>query len=384
MATQYGGPATAMPLLAQGLSALGLKVDIATLRDAAEKPVVADGQWQYTDHSRRIAFPSQGTPYRISTALASWLTKHATDYDLIHGHAVLTHSSASAMRAAKRANVPYIVRPLGILNRWGMQAKRRWLKQILMRWVDGPLLRHASAIHVTSLQEQGEIERYGFGIPILLLPLGLDLTAPPDPGQALSFLSQFPEAKGDPSVLFLSRIHPKKGIELLMNAFASLRSAHPRARLIIAGEGEAVYESQLHSHAASLGITEAVTWTGFIDGAAKQAAFAAADIFCLTSFSENFGMALLEAMAAGRPCLSSDQVALGAEAAAANAVACCRCDQDSVTSALMRLAAMTPAERQALGQKGRDYAVHHHSIQTVGERLLQVYHDTIYGSTEAT
>ena len=186
------------------------------------------------------------------------------------------------------------------------------------------------------------------------------------------FLNRFPALRGHPLLLFLSRIDPKKGLELLLPAFAQLHAAFPEARLVIAGNGEEGYTETLQRMARALGVAEQVVWTGYLAGEEKLAALAAAEFFVLPSYSENFGIAVVEAMAAGLPVVISDQVGIHHEVSQAGAGRVVPCNSDALADALAELLG-DEALRKAMGQRAQALATTHFSLATMAERLVGMY-----------
>jgi glycosyltransferase involved in cell wall biosynthesis len=305
---------------------------------------------------------------KYSHPLSRWLMEHVRDFDCLHLHAVFSHSSLAAARACRRGSIPYIVRPLGSLESWSLRQKPG-RKRLALALGATRMLRSAAAIHYTTERERQESERRLGLSNGVVIPLGGGLDASPGPVGPPSPASgegpsQFPSPHGGEgwpaealakvgrgeagTVLFLSRLHPKKGVELLLRAFAKVvipaqagiaRSSStggisaPRSeagtsfagmtnadrRLVIAGSGDPAYELQLRRLAESLGIAERVVFAGWLDGEAKAAALAGADLFVLPSIQENFGLSVLEAMAAGVPVAVSREVDLSDEVAEAAA-----------------------------------------------------------------
>src|SRR5262249_38816142 len=162
--------------------------------------------------------------------------------------------------------------PLGVLNRWGVANRRRLLKQLSFQMIESSILTRAAAVHFTSRQERIEAEELNWRGRSVVIPLGVDLSQfrnMPDPS---AFSQRFPRAAGRDVILFLSRIDRKKGLDLLLQAFASVHQDYPTALLVIAGGGDAQITSELKQSAASLGIEDEVLWTGFIDGEVKMSA----------------------------------------------------------------------------------------------------------------
>jgi glycosyltransferase involved in cell wall biosynthesis len=173
-------------------------------------------------------------------------------------------------------------------------------------------------------------------------------------------------------ILFLSRFDPKKGIELLLEAFAQVGGEFHNCVLVIAGKGSEAYESRLRDLAAQLGIAGRVFWPGFVSGPQKAAAFGEATIFVLPSYSENFGIAAVEAMAAGVPVLLSDQVAVADDVREAHAGRVVRCEAAAIATALRELLA-DPTGRSTLARKGRDLVRDRYSLPEVGRKLIKLY-----------
>lgn len=312
-----GGPARAVVHMVRSLHELGICADIATTEAGSQDGPPAPPSGEPRDHEgcRTFFFPRQTGFYKISLPLYRWLRDHARSYDVVHAHSVFSFAPWAAGQAARHARVPYIVRPLGVLNRYGMEQRRPWLKALSFRWVDRPLLDGAAAIHYTSQQEVNEAARLHLRAPPAVIPPGLDMSPYTSLPPAADFRHSWPVTQGRRLLLYLSRIDEKKGLDILLPAFARLKLRHPDLMLVIAGDGDRELTARLQQQAAGLGISADILWTGFLDGRAKLAALAAADVYVLPSHSENFGIAVLEAMAAGCACVTTPGVALAHDAA---------------------------------------------------------------------
>jgi glycosyltransferase involved in cell wall biosynthesis len=206
--------------------------------------------------------------------------------------------------------------------------------------------------------------------PSVVIPLGFDLSARDEESpDAEDFYRRFPRAGRRPLVLFLSRLDPKKNVEALLQAFANLTVD---AGLIIAGAGDAEYVARLQAIAKELAIDERVTWTGHIEGRVKHGAYAAASVFVLPSMSENFGIALLEAMAAGLACISSAGVALASEAAREHAVELVPPAAPEILAAAIDRLIVDDEARLALGARARELAARY-SLPRMGQSLCRLY-----------
>lgn len=371
----HGGPSRALPEMARALSALGVEVDVACTDDAgpgARLEGVPLGVAVPHEGFRVFYFARETEFYKASCPMWRWLHEHAREYARVHIHAVFSFSTWAAARAARRAGVPYIVRPLGVLNAWGMENRRRWLKNLSFRWLDKPLLDAAAAIHYTSAQEEREAARLGLRAPAWVIPLGVDLAPYSALPPTAEFESRWPAAAGREVVLFLSRVDEKKGLDVLVEAFAEIHRARPHALLVIAGDGDATLRAKLETRLVSLGLTEHVVWTGRLEGRDKLAALAAARLYVLPSYSENFGIALLEALAAGKACVASQGVALAQELQPPTALKVVPVgDAPALASACVEL--LENDTRRASLETGARIAAAAFSQEVAARRLLAAY-----------
>jgi glycosyltransferase involved in cell wall biosynthesis len=374
-----GGPSFALPAMARALSGYDVQVIAAATDDDGRGKHLSGiplGKIIPQDGWGAVYFRKQTEFYKCSLPLRSWLRRHVRDYDAVHIHAVFSFASLAAGRAAASAGVPYIVRPLGVLNRWGMENRRRLVKALSFRFFDLPMLRKAAAMHYTSRMELEDAARFGLTNLQRVIPIGMDLT----PFDALPprevFSARFPETASTRNILFLSRIDEKKGIDLLLEGFARIAPARPDIRLVLCGGGDPALTEKLHFQATSLGIGDRVTWAGQVTGELRLAAFSAAEMFVLPSHSENFGIALLEAMAAGLPCLSTDQVALAADAVRDKAVLLTSREPAAIAAKLEELLD-SPEERHLLGQSARILSRCDYSLPAMGKALHSLYREIV-------
>jgi len=369
-----GGPSFALPLMERALAHAGVEMTVATTDDDGPGAhlSVPLGQPQNGNGAARYYFRKQTEFYKCSVPLWRWLARRVGEFDLVHIHALFSFASVAAARCARRCRVPYIVRPLGVLNRWGMENRRAWLKSLSFRFVEKPLLRCAAAIHYTSEQEKTEAEAAGATHRPFVVPLGLDLRqfeSLPGPDR---FLKRWPQAADRAVVLFLSRLDPKKGLDLLIDAFAAVKKKHADALLVVAGNGEESFVRALRGRVEQMGIAGDVVWTGFLEGSDKLDALAAARAFVLPSYSENFGIALVEALAAGLPCITTEGVAVSEDVRERNAGLVVRAESAALVSALDRL--LSDATLRAnVGANGRRLAAERFSVEAMGTALKQLY-----------
>lgn len=368
-----GGPSFAVRAMTEAATHTGIEVHVVTTDDNGkghsrvllEVPLIENAVI-YRYFRRQTSF------YTFSWPLTYWLWKHVHEYDLLHIHSLFSYSTLPAAWFAHWHGVPYIIRPLGHLNRWGMENRRTTLKRLSLRYIEGPILQQAALLHFTCEQERLEAKEVGVTGPAVIAPLGIDTI----PFQQLPpvdmFATSYPETKNKVRLLFLSRIDPKKGLDLLLSAFAQLQQSHPAIVLVLAGDGDAAYLGELKALVHQLDIADAVIWTGFLTGQAKLAALAAADLFVLPSYSENFGIAVVEAMAAGLPVVISDQVGIYHEVSKGNAGLVVPCQVEAVGMALQQLIGDS-SQRQRLGNNGKQLVEQLFSQAAMKQRLLAMY-----------
>ncbi len=384
IAAQHGGPSFAIRGIARALATAGVEVTIVTTDDdgLGKHLGVSPGTQVEEAGAKVLYFRRNLLPYKVSISMGQWLFRNAKSFDVLHLHALFSFSSTIAAHAARRARVPYIVRPLGVLNRWGLENRRRLPKQLSLRAIELPIIRHAVAMHYTSEAERAEACEIS---PIVgrarsaVIPLPIET---PAKGDANFFRLTYPEATGRRVVLFLSRVDKKKGIEPLLQAFAEVQRAIPATVLAIAGTGDAAYVDSLRQMAGRLGLTESILWTGHISGELKAAAFAVAEIFVLPSSSENFGVAAAEALALGVPAILSDAVALSAEARAYEAAVVVDQTPASISAGILEVL-NHPARAAQMAANGERLAAELYSPTAVGRSLRELYESILAGQSSA-
>lgn len=368
-----GGPSQVVQTLASGLAAAGVEVHVATTDDNGPgRLIVPHGEPVMSHGVAYWYFPRQGRFYTVSLPLGRWLARHIPNYDLVHIHALFSFAPLAAAFWSRWHRVPYLIRPAGLLNQWGMRHRRPWFKGLVFRAVDRRLLADAAMVHYTSEQERREAMTLDVGGKQVVIPN--PVAAPPAAlGELVGrFRARYPQLAGRRIVLFLARLDEKKGVDLLLTAFAQARQHCPQLALVIAGEGPSLFVESLRRQAHRLGIEADVVWTGFLAGEDKWGAFGAADIFVLPSYSENFGIAVVEAMAVGRPVIVTDQVGIHSAIADAHAGLVSSCEASTLADALVRLA-RDPEERGRVGKNGQLLAREQFSLPVVTTSLLRLY-----------
>ena len=252
------------------------------------------------------------TRYGYSAALLPWLRAHAAEYDAVIVHGVWQYHSLAVWRALRGTGVPYFVYFHGMLDPW---FKRRYPLKHLKKWLYWPwadyrVARDARAVLFTAREEARRAAQsfWLYRVTPAVVGYGLAADAPLSPGQCDAFHAAHPGLRGKRLLLFLARLHPKKGGDLLIAAFAELARRDPQAHLVLAGPDEGGHAAALKAQAQALGVADRVTFTGLLQGDLKWGALQAAEVFVLPSHQENFGVAVVEALACALPVLISEQV----------------------------------------------------------------------------
>lgn len=361
VAPRYGGPSEVALRSVASLREAGVEALLATTdADGEGRLPVATGEEVERLGARCIFFPRwRGESLKPSPSLAGWLKGHAGEFDVLHVHSVFSHPSLAAGRAARRAGVPYVVRPLGQLDEWSL-SQHAWRKRAFLALGGRSLVERAAALHWTDESERRRAPRFAAGRPSFVAPLGVD-----------ERLFEEPEAgEREPAVLFLSRLHPKKNVEALIDAFASLGREAEGWRLVVAGDGEDAYVASLRSRAAAAG--RPVDFVGWLTGEQKARALGAASLFVLPSMQENFGIVVAEAMAAGTPVVVSGAVALSGDVRRADAGWVAPEDAGGLARVLSE-AISSPGERVRRGSAGRSLAEGRYRWIAVARELASRY-----------
>ena len=362
------------------LQAKGISVDVASTDAGLDQASGLELERFITYKSLPlILFPKQlADSFKYSRPFSSWLNDNVKHYDLVHIHAVFNHSCIAAARACRKNGVPYIVRPLGTLDPWSMSQKS-FRKRVFWHASIQRMLEGASAIHYTASGEQEAVEgsldlKNGF-----VAPLGVDVSDnAPANGSSINVDDHL-------FVLVLSRLHPKKELETLIEAFlaAVAKQGLEHWRLVIAGDGEADYVNRLKQVAGNDKPDSPVLFTGWLQGEKKEAALRNASLVALVSRQENFGLCIAEAMAQGVPVLVSPQVNLAADIEQSGSGWVAPIDKEKLTEVLVNVMS-DEDERKTRGRAGRELALRRFTWDVIAQQLAQVYDSIIETRAIAT
>jgi glycosyltransferase involved in cell wall biosynthesis len=357
-AWRHGGPIWAVHGLCKALAARGHRVTVfttdvhgdATLDVPRAEPVALDGVevWYFP-----VTFPRR---LYHSPEMTVALAARVRGFDLVHLHSVFLAPTSAAARAAERADVPFVVSPRGMLVADLIRRHGRWRKLAWMLLAERRTLERASALHVTSALEAEEAARLGLPLPpAFVVPNGVD-PIPEDGGPR------------EPFVLFLGRVSWKKGLDRLIPALAHC----PDVVLKIAGNDEEGLRPELESLARDAGVAGRVEFLGAVEGEEKESLLRRAAVLALPSRSENFGNAVLEAMAAGCPVVVTPEVGLADTVREAGAGLVVDGAPEALGPALRDLLA-DPARRTEMGRRGAEAARESFGWDAVARQMEKLY-----------
>lgn len=376
-----GGPPQVALNLVKALRDAGIDAEIATTNFDLPQPldVPLNQRVNYQFETESIdSVPVWFLPFNppalkefiFSKAFTSWCWNHIPSYDVLDNHYLFSYVPTCAAAIARWHQVPYTVRVMGQLTPWALtQSKLK--KQIYSTLIERRNLTAADAIHCTTEEEAKEVRQFGIQTPTLTLPLGVH--APALNSESRSQLRAHYQISADtPIILFLSRLHYKKRPDLLLKILYELKVQNHQFHLLIAGTGESDYVQQIKQMAIDLALGDRVSFTGLVVGSQKDLLLQGADFFVLPSYSENFGIAVAEAMICGLPVIITPGVQIASDIAAANAGIVVEGNQEQFGAAIAQLLS-NPKLRQELGEQGRRFAQVHYSWNTIAQNLIPAY-----------
>lgn len=363
-----GGPIEGVRQRGLRLQEMGHAVELLTLDDP-QAPCVAE--YPLTVH----ALGPTRSRYGYNPRLVPWLEAHARDYGLIVINGLWQYHSFGAWRALHRLRLPYVVFTHGMLDPWfkhtyPLKHLKKWL---YWPWTEYRVLRDAAAVLFTS-EEERLLARESFWLyRARERVVAYGTRTPPDNGAELAarFLQQHQDLQGKRLLLFLSRIHEKKGCDLLIDAFADVAASVEGLHLVMAGPDQSGWVAALQSQAEQHGLSHRIHWTGMLQGDAKWGAFHAAEAFVLPSHQENFGIAVAEALGCGLPVLISNKVNIWREVQQAGAGLVEEDTVDGTRALLERWVHLDGAEREAMGRQARQLFEERFTVNAMAESLLQ-------------
>jgi glycosyltransferase involved in cell wall biosynthesis len=380
MSVRTGGPAVYVAGLARALAGLGIETtifttDLATPASTAEarsgiQPSDLPHGWEDVD----IRFFPVRRPYRLaySPALRTALRSHIKDFDVVHIHSLFLYPQYAAFREAYAAGLPYVITPHGALDPY-LRRRGRLRKAIVDRIWQRRMLNEAALIHLTADEESSQLDDLKLAATRRVVTNGFELSRFLDASGGETFRRQYGIGGSTPVVLYHGRLAEKKGLDVLITAFAAVQQTHDDAVLVIVGPDDDNLADQFRAIANECGIANSVLFTGMLLGDELLAALSAGTVWVLPSHAENFGYAVIEAMAAGLPVVTTPHVNIASQIEAANAGVVCSLDAGIIAQAVNRLLDDVGLRSQ-LSENGRRLAALY-DWSVVGPQLAQMYSD---------
>lgn len=353
---RHGGPSVCVPRLCAALLDVGCNALIHAVEEAGSPPGPSTAY-----HPQDFARMPILNRLRFSGDLSREVLAEAKNGSVIHSHGLWLMPNVYAGWAAKKAKVPLIVSGHGMLASQALLHNKR-VKRIFWSIVQGPSYRDVAVWHATSAAEAEAIRQFGIRGPIAIIRNGVDIPRT---------VALHSADSGSRTLLFLSRVHPHKGIAALIRAWSVVAPLRPDWNLVIAGQGHRTYRAEMEELASSLGTTR-VDFVGPVAGLEKEHLFQKADLFILPSKSENFGLVVAEALAAGVPAI----VSKGAPWSDLELHQCgwwTDAEPGALAATLLRATALSSQERRSMGELGRAWMTNDFGWAAVAGDMIKLY-----------
>lgn len=359
---EASGPSYSVPRLAAALVDGGHRVQLLTLTGKVGFSLKGVEHLQY---------PKRSYPKRLgrSPELCRALYRHAAGADILHNHSLWMMPNVYPGWAARKCHKPLVVSPRGTFSEWA-RARSKWLKRVVWPLLQRPAITDAACFHATAYSEYEDIRRAGFRQPVCIVPNGVDILDIPSLSLQETTRRQ---------LLFIGRIHPTKGLDDLLRAWHAVASKFPDWDLRVVGPDSGGYLAKMQALAAVLRV-QRVTFSGPLYGKEKLRAYQDAELYVLPTKSENFGMTVAEALAAGTPAIVS-KGAPWSELAIRNAGWWIDVGADPLVACLEKALATSPSRLASMGQSGRSWMQEEYSWSRVAEMMIASYEWIINGGS---
>lgn len=384
-----GGAIEGLLRQAESRRAFGMETHIVSL-DGPDDPWVCECPVPtFAVGSGRLSHPSSPlnwlwTHYGHAPKFVPWLRSHVGDYDIAVVNGLWNYSTLGSRQVLSRSGVPYVVFAHGMLDPWARGSLKHAMKQALWAFSEGPLLKQANAVLFTTEDEMIRARNtfWPYRARERIVGYGTADIRGDREQQIGAFRKSLPALGERAFLLFLGRIHPKKGCDLLIAAFAEIAAANPELDLVIAGPDQVGWRSELEAQARAAGIERRIHWPGTVFGDVKWGALRACDAFVLPSHQENFGVAVAETLAAGRPVLITDKVNIWREVVSDAAGLVSTDDAAGVGDMLARFVSLPQSEKNAMGKAARDCFLDRFEISIPAKQLGRVLSEIATACTQ--
>ena len=365
--------------MARAVAGMGHRVCIYTTNyDVQSKLNVTIDRPVFTDGVKIRYFPIQHPRFwGFSIPLFMALQREIREFDIVHIHSLYLFHNLVAAHFCRKYHVPYLIRPHGTLDPF-LYRRHRLRKSIIESLFEDRNIKNAAAIHFTTEEEKRLSAPYIFKTPSFVVPNGIDYKEYknlPLPG---TFRSRYPKIHGKKMVLFFGRINFKKGLDILVRSFAKIAKTRDDVHLVITGPDNEGFGDKVRGWLKEQGILGRATFTGMLLDKDKLSVLRDADIFVLPSYSENFGISVIEAMACGVPVIISDKVNIWREVVANGAGKVAPCDPVHFAEEISELLEDAKAAKQ-MGEKGKNLVKECFQWSCVALSLENAYRSIVAG-----
>jgi len=355
-------------MLCKNLSQAGCDVSLCTIADnEADNDRLSLGTLKVVRVKRSFSFRR----FKYARGLKLILSELANDTLIIHSHGLWIQVSRDSAMIARDKHKPHIVSPRGMLEPWALNNSK--LKKMIAGWVfQNRALREVACLHATAQQEAEAFRQFGLKNPIAVIPNGVDAEEYVCKTDRAIININWSQLKGKRLVLFMSRVHPKKGLINLAKVWASLAKKYSDWHLVIAGPDENGHEAEIRYEIEKAGVEDQVTFTGPAYGEDKKQLLAACDLFVLPTFSENFGIVIAEALASGKPVITTK----GTPWQELETHQCgwwIDIGIDPLEAAIKNAMELSDIDRREMGLRGRKLIENNYSWPIVSKQMVSVY-----------
>ncbi len=361
-----GGVVAAVKLLSEGLQRLGVEIEVA-VQDPPE------ATWLKNLPFKVHAVGEGWTSYRYARSLKAWLKENARRFDCAIGHGIWQYHSFALRQCFHRERRPYFIFPHGMLDPW---FKKTYPRKHLKKWLSWPwgdyrVLRDAAAVIFTSEEERTRAREsfWLYRAKERVSPLGLDRPDFTDQNARDLFTTKFPAVAGTRMLLFLSRLHPKKGCDLLLKAWPE---GEANVSLVIAGPDQIGWQKTLMTRFAS----PRIVFTGMLEGALKQGALESADAFILPSHQENFSLSVVEALSYGLPVFISDRINICREIEKDGAGYVESDNLEGTAQLLEKWLKLSPTSHEQMRKNARRCFANRFTLDQAAKSLVEILHSS--------
>lgn len=364
-----GGPPRGVVDLCEAIHKIGHDVTLITT-DTTDVP----SSWESNIGCCCVNGPDLPLGFFSSSSLEV-ASRLVADSEIVHFHGVWDRINHQLARIANRNNVPYVITLRGMLDDWTI-GRGLWYKSLFLKVYGQAYLDNAACIQCTAAGELRQSKKWFQDTPATVIPNMMDLSEFQIPVTRDEADSAYGSLLDGPTLLFLSRIHEKKGLEHLITALRIVLDRFGPCNLVIAGQGDENYEQQLRALAKKEGVEEFIHWVGHVGGTLKYSLFNSADLFVLPSSQENFGFVLFESMACGTPVLVSDMIDTADDIEKCGGGLQVRQNPTHIADTAIKLL-QDPEARKEMAARGRDWVLKHLDSRDLAVRIEEMYKNAI-------